>query len=127
MLLPGGEFARADSESPTWKQLRKTDAGLSSAPLDTLEETEVIDCFREHLGHIQGTFWAHSRNIQGTGNMQGTFSPESLDALAAEETEVIDDFREHAGNIQGAFMEHSENIPGSFWDHSGKIQGTFRK
>jgi len=29
-----------DNESPTWKQLRKTDAGLSSAPLDTSEETE---------------------------------------------------------------------------------------
>jgi hypothetical protein len=46
--------------------------------------------FREHSGHIQGTFRAHSGNIQHVGNIQGTFREHST-------------CREHSGNIQGTF------------------------
>jgi hypothetical protein len=73
--------------------------------------------FREHTVHIQGTFSAHSGNIQGP--FRDRFSRTNLLSRALRRG----GFREHSVHIQGTFSAHSGNIQGTFREHSRNIQG----
>jgi hypothetical protein len=81
---------------------------------------KILGRFRRHAPeNIQGTFWEHSGNIQGTCPL-GTFREQHLGNIQEK-------FLGDSGNIQGTFWENSWEIQATFCVHSGNIWGTFRK
>jgi ketosteroid isomerase-like protein len=94
--------------------------------------------------HIQGTFSAHSGNVQCTFrersvHIQGTFSVVIgvvVDDVVCTCTQPIyrersvhiqGTFSAYSGNVQCTFRERSVHIQGTFSAHSGNLQCTFRE
>jgi hypothetical protein len=75
--------------------------------------------FSAHSGNVQCTFWERSVHIQGTfnahsGNVQCTFGERSM--------HIQGTFNAHSGNVQCTFGERSMHIWGTFSVHSVRVE-----